>query len=79
MKSHKRFWARFIDDKGEEQEKAMKEAGEVLTILDNELKDKKFFGGDKIGLADIAGNFIAFWSGGQIRLAGLMNGCNGDR
>ncbi|CAK9179508.1 unnamed protein product, partial [Ilex paraguariensis] len=46
---------------GEEQEKAKEEASEVLKILDSELKDKKFFGGDTIGLADIAANFIGFW------------------
>ncbi|CAK9137626.1 unnamed protein product [Ilex paraguariensis] len=68
-----RFWAKFMDDKclqplwkscssqGEEQEKAKEEACELLKILDNELKDKKFFGGDTIGLADIAANFISHW------------------
>ncbi|CAK9149429.1 unnamed protein product [Ilex paraguariensis] len=67
-----RFWAKFMDDKclqplykscweGEEQEKAKEEASEVLKILDNELKDKKFFGGDSIGLADLAANFIGYW------------------
>ncbi|CAK9137625.1 unnamed protein product [Ilex paraguariensis] len=70
-----RFWARFIDDKclptlwktcwsqGEEQEKGKEEACELLKILDNELKDKKFFGGDAIGPVDIVANFIGFWLG----------------
>ncbi|KAG9157869.1 hypothetical protein Leryth_000050 [Lithospermum erythrorhizon] len=82
-KAMARFWANFINDKcqppmwnsiwskGEEQEKAKKEAGEVLTILENELKGKKFFGGDKIGLADISGNFIAFWSGILEEMSGV--------
>ncbi|KAJ8570731.1 hypothetical protein K7X08_037703 [Anisodus acutangulus] len=68
-----RFWAKFIDDKclpaawkalwskGEEKDK--EEAYEVFKILDNELKDKKFFGGDNIGFVDIVANFIGFWVG----------------
>ncbi|XP_009767206.1 putative glutathione S-transferase [Nicotiana tabacum] len=69
-----RFWAKFLDDKvtvivntflrkGEEQEKAKEEVCEMLKVLDNELKDKKFFVGDKFGFADIAANFVAFWLG----------------
>nr|GMC69320.1 probable glutathione S-transferase [Ipomoea batatas] len=70
-----RFWARFIDDKffpatmkvrftkGEELEKAKEEVGELLKVLDNELKKNKFLGGETIGLADIAGNFVALWVG----------------
>ncbi|KAF3449041.1 hypothetical protein FNV43_RR09765 [Rhamnella rubrinervis] len=67
-----RFWARFIDDKcipslwkalwaREDQEKAVEEAKEYLQFLENEVKDKKFFGGETVGLVDIAGDFIAFW------------------
>ncbi|XP_043724080.1 probable glutathione S-transferase isoform X1 [Telopea speciosissima] len=68
-----RFWIKFIDEKfftaiwkaswneGKEQEKGMEETWELLTILENELKGKKFFGGDNIGLVDIAASFIAFW------------------
>ncbi|XP_075524003.1 putative glutathione S-transferase [Primulina tabacum] len=68
-----RFWARFLDEKclpafstaclvsGEEQVKAKEEAEESLKVLDNELKGKKFFGGDGIGFVDIVGNVIAYW------------------
>ncbi|KAH6798182.1 glutathione S-transferase TAU 8 [Perilla frutescens var. hirtella] len=68
-----RFWAKFIDDKctftmwkacwstGEEREKLKKEATEGLKILENEIKGKKFFGGDKIGVVDHTANFIAYW------------------
>ncbi|KAK1390668.1 Glutathione transferase [Heracleum sosnowskyi] len=67
-----RFWANFIDtkildaltkiyiSKGEEQD-AVVEIGELLSTLENELKDKKFFGGESIGLVDIAANLIALW------------------
>ncbi|XP_016481160.1 putative glutathione S-transferase [Nicotiana tabacum] len=70
-----RFWAKFLDEKclpaawkalwskGEEQEKDKEETYEVLKVLDNELKDKKFFGGEKIGFVDIAANFVGFWVG----------------
>ncbi|KAL3357931.1 hypothetical protein AABB24_015184 [Solanum stoloniferum] len=70
-----RFWAKFIDDtcipllgkvlfgKGEEAEKSKEEFGGLLKILDNELKDKKFFVGDNFGFADVAANFMAFWFG----------------
>ncbi|CAN4116003.1 unnamed protein product [Withania somnifera] len=67
------FWAKFLDgkcldavrealwSKGEEQEKSKQEAYEMLKIVDYELKDKKFFGGDKIGFVDVAANYIPFW------------------
>ncbi|XP_073142755.1 probable glutathione S-transferase [Henckelia pumila] len=68
-----RFWAKFLDETcwrackkaylsgGKEQVKAKEEAEESLKLLDNELKGKKFFGGDSIGLVDIAANLIAYW------------------
>ncbi|XP_057801311.1 probable glutathione S-transferase [Salvia miltiorrhiza] len=68
-----RFWAKFLQEKctdpmwkafwsaGEEREKAKGEAEESLKILENEIKGKKFFGGDNIGFVDFVGNFLAFW------------------
>ncbi|XP_047976361.1 probable glutathione S-transferase isoform X1 [Salvia hispanica] len=68
-----RFWAKFIDEKcisatwkacwstGEEQEKSKEEAMEALKFLEDEIKGKKFFGGDNIGFVDIAANFIGYW------------------
>ncbi|MGV7467984.1 glutathione S-transferase family protein, partial [Mycobacterium kansasii] len=70
-----RFWAKFIDDKcvpaiwkacfgkGEEQEKAIEEAKEHLKTLENEVKGKKFFCGESIGVVDIVANFIGLWTG----------------
>ncbi|KAL9303800.1 hypothetical protein ACSQ67_021063 [Phaseolus vulgaris] len=68
-----RFWSRFIDDKclpailkaaftanEEEREKGTEESLDALQILEDELK-QKFFGGESIGLVDIAAGFIAFW------------------
>ncbi|PON37151.1 S-crystallin [Parasponia andersonii] len=67
-----RFWAKFIDDKGmefaafylavgeEEKEKAAKSVREILrTIEEQALGEKKFLGGDEIGLADLAIGVIA--------------------
>ncbi|XP_010243635.1 PREDICTED: glutathione transferase GST 23-like [Nelumbo nucifera] len=68
-----RFWIKFGEDKGatfiavfwsvgEQQEKAFREASEVLrTIEERALGEKKFFGGDRIGMVDIAFGWIALW------------------
>ncbi|CBI30467.3 unnamed protein product, partial [Vitis vinifera] len=70
-----RFWAKYIDEKclpalwnacwceKKDREKAVEEANVCLKTLENELKDKKFFGGESIGFVDIAANFIGFWVG----------------
>ncbi|KAG6643314.1 glutathione S-transferase U8-like [Carya illinoinensis] len=68
-----RFWAKFIDDKllpairracwGEEKgrEKAVEEATELLQLLEMELKEKRFFGGETIGLVDIVADTLSLW------------------
>ncbi|XP_050218849.1 probable glutathione S-transferase [Mercurialis annua] len=70
-----RFWVDFIGtDKipiwkvfctsGEEQEKAVKECSKMLTILEEEAlgkENKKFFGGEKIGIVDIACGVCSLW------------------
>ncbi|KAK9161023.1 hypothetical protein Syun_007364 [Stephania yunnanensis] len=48
---------------GEDKEKLIEEAKEMLRTLESELKGKRFFGGEGIGFLDIAANFIAFWVG----------------
>ncbi|KAM3340797.1 hypothetical protein P3S68_028431 [Capsicum galapagoense] len=53
-----RFWSKYLDHK--EQEKAKEEVCEMLKVLDNELKAKKFFVGDKFGFA---ANFVGHWLG----------------
>ncbi|KAH9706651.1 glutathione S-transferase C-terminal domain containing protein expressed [Citrus sinensis] len=68
-----RFWAKFSDDKvrvspsmwgvfikqGKEREEAFDQVFENLKFLEEELKGKKFFGGEKIGFADLALGWIA--------------------
>ncbi|KAJ4726589.1 Glutathione S-transferase [Melia azedarach] len=60
-----RFWVDFIDKKlyapsrkiwttkGEEQEAAKKEFTEVLKILEGQLGDEPYFGGDRFGFVDL--------------------------
>ncbi|CBI33324.3 unnamed protein product, partial [Vitis vinifera] len=49
------FFQLFKSAAGEEQEKAIKETVEILKIIEEKgLGDKKFFGGEAIGLVDIA-------------------------
>ncbi|KAJ4830468.1 hypothetical protein Tsubulata_025394 [Turnera subulata] len=68
-----RFWAKFADDKGpsvfrifrtgeDEMEKVKKEVLEMLQATeDHGLGDKKFLGGDQIGIADIAFGSVIHW------------------
>ncbi|XP_021806047.1 probable glutathione S-transferase [Prunus avium] len=68
-----RFWTKFLDDKkpnvlgffrkiGDEQAKAVKDAQEIMTILEqHSLGENKFFNGDEIGMTDLAFGLITFW------------------
>ncbi|KAM6550806.1 hypothetical protein CsatB_000614 [Cannabis sativa] len=44
----------------EDQKNALEEVSEYLEILEKELKNK-YFGGESIGMVDLAGNIIALW------------------
>lgn len=67
-----RFWADFVDKKihdvgrrlwtakGEEQEAAKKEFIESLKLLEEQLGDKPYFGGDNLGYVDVA--LVPFYS-----------------
>ena len=46
-----------------EHEKALEEASELLQFLENELKEKRYFGGETVGLLDIAANIIGYGLG----------------
>ncbi|KAI3430116.1 uncharacterized protein J3R85_008260 [Psidium guajava] len=69
-----RFWMNFMAEKslsffklflmpqGEEREKAIAEVLEVLRTIEHEaLADKKYFGGDNLGLVDITFGWLAYW------------------
>ncbi|MBA0761811.1 hypothetical protein Gotri_024402 [Gossypium trilobum] len=67
-----RFYAKFIDDKllptlaklgqtaGKEKEETIKEIHEQLKVLEDKLKGKQFFGGQRIGYLDIVA-MILVW------------------
>ena len=44
--------------KGEEQKGVIDEIQQQMKILEGELKEKKFFGGESLGFLDIAANII---------------------
>ncbi|KAL0306643.1 UNVERIFIED_CONTAM: putative glutathione S-transferase parC [Sesamum radiatum] len=66
QRAQARFWADFVDKKifdagrriwtrkGEEQEAAKKEFIDALKLLEGELGEKAYFGGDKFGFVDVA-------------------------
>ncbi|KAI3961327.1 hypothetical protein MKX01_007041 [Papaver californicum] len=69
-----RFWAKYAEEKcgvsiynvfckvgEEEQEKAVKDARKNLKTLEMGLKGK-FFGGEKIGFADLGAGWIPYWT-----------------
>ncbi|CAK9185241.1 unnamed protein product [Ilex paraguariensis] len=70
-KATARFWAKFNDEKllpsvwqafikqGTEQEEAIVPAMENLKLVEEQLKGKIFFGGEKIGFLDLAFGWIA--------------------
>ncbi|KAK9937619.1 hypothetical protein M0R45_014397 [Rubus argutus] len=72
LKSQAKFWADFVDKKiydlgkktwttkGEEQEAAQKEFIECIKLLEVELGDKPFFGGETIGFVDVT--LVPFYS-----------------
>ncbi|KAM7508937.1 hypothetical protein LguiA_019390 [Lonicera macranthoides] len=70
-KASSRFWAKFSDEKllpsvwtvfisqGNKQEEALVPALENLQFIEEQLEGKKFFGGEKIGLLDLAIGWMA--------------------
>ncbi|XP_042503391.1 probable glutathione S-transferase [Macadamia integrifolia] len=82
-KSIARFWAKFIEDKGsqiwkfftttgEEHVLATKESLEMLrSIEEHGLGEKKFFGGETIGYADLAFGGTAHWLGVMEDIVGV--------
>ncbi|KAK7359185.1 hypothetical protein VNO77_01134 [Canavalia gladiata] len=72
-RAHARFWANVGEQKlleaawvamcisGDEKENALKVAREAIEKIEEEIKGKKFFGGDNIGYLDIALGWISYW------------------
>ncbi|KAK7282863.1 hypothetical protein RIF29_11953 [Crotalaria pallida] len=83
-KAKARFWSRFVDEKcvpaviatfskgGKEQQKAAEEARENLKTLESGLEGKRYFGGEKIGFADVAIGWLGCW----VRLVEEIVGIN---
>lgn len=81
-----RFWIKFGEDSiasitdlflrpsKDEQERgiAMKKAQETITIMEEQgLGDKKFFGGNKIGMVDLAYGCLSHWLEGLEEIVGM--------
>ncbi|XP_038879574.1 probable glutathione S-transferase [Benincasa hispida] len=81
-----RFWIKFIEDKGpavfmvfrakneEEGEDAKKQSLEMLATVEEwgfGGGERKFFGGDEIGMADLAFGGIAYWLGRIEQVTGV--------
>ncbi|KAL1349814.1 hypothetical protein HN51_026306 [Arachis hypogaea] len=72
QRAQARFWADFVDKKiydagrkvwtlkGEEQEAGKKEFLDALKLLEDQLGDKPYFGGDNIGYVDVS--LVPFYS-----------------
>ncbi|XP_037418516.1 probable glutathione S-transferase [Triticum dicoccoides] len=83
-RSEARFWSKFFVEKclmslwlalwteGEEQKVFIMDAKENLTLVEAQLKEKRFFGGATIGLADIAGaSLLSRWASVMQEVAGV--------
>lgn len=46
---------------GDDKEEALKVAREAMEKIEEEIKGKKFFGGDNIGYLDLALGWISYW------------------
>ncbi|XP_065862916.1 probable glutathione S-transferase [Euphorbia lathyris] len=81
-----RFWVKFFEDKGssmwkifgttgEEQEKAVKATMEMLKTIEEEamglIGENKYFGGENIGIVDIAFGALAHWLGVVEKTVGI--------
>ena len=67
----KSLWAALWMEPGEAQRKSMVDAKKSLTLLQEHLGDRRFFGGDCVGLVDIAASGLAHWLGVMEEISGV--------
>jgi glutathione S-transferase len=67
----KSLWAALWMEPGEAQRKSMVEAKGSLTLLQEHLGDMTFFGGDSVGLVDMAASGLAHWLGVMEEISGV--------
>ena len=60
----------FFSTDGESRQRFRTEAEQNLSLLEAQLEGRRFFGGDAIGLVDIAGSALAHWLGAVEEVGG---------
>ena len=73
------LWLALFADGDAQRASAMEAARAGLALVEEQLKGKSFFGGDAIGLADIAGGgVLAHWLGVLEEVAGVSVMTSGE-
>lgn len=57
------FWLSFWSTDEEARQSQLTEAKQNLSLLEAQLQGRRFFGGDSIGIVDIATSMLAYWLG----------------
>jgi glutathione S-transferase len=65
------FWMSFFSADGESPQGFLAEAKQNLALLETRLNGKRFFGGESMGLVDIAASLLAHWLGVMEEVGGV--------